>query len=598
MTHRSLSILTTLRKHARLGFVLAYAHALGSCASDEQASLDELELGEAQASLVTGTALFVASSTSLSSADTAIRNRLQTLGLTVVVKSASSTTSADATGKVLIVISSTVTPAYVGTKFRSVAVPVLTWESQLYDEFGMTPTSFGSAGTQSLQRNLAIAAPTHPVAGGLSGTVAVTSSSSTFNYGKPNANAVRIATLTGDASRVAVFAYDAGVSMPGLVAPARRIGLFLGDSTASVLTTNGWRIFERAVEWAAAPRSTPGDSDNDRLPDTAETNTGAYVSTSNTGTSPNNPDTDGDGLADGDEVLGTTAGLNLPGLGVSPLRKDLLVEHDWFRDALECAAHTHRPTGPSMQRITTAFANGPVSNPDGSRGIRVIHDYGQGGLFTGGNEIVDVDSMSDGVVGTEFQAQKSSNFAPNRMGYFHYVLHAHGFLDNPSFSGNGETLGDDSMIALRCNNTEEYVAFAVMHELGHNLGLQHGGDTLYPYKPNYNSIMNYTFNYVGIDTNCDPIGDGVLDFSRNQRIALDERALRESAGTCGTVPWDWNGNGAIDTQSIQADLDNDQAYNVLRDYDDWGHLVLSWQTVSRAARFDAQVSCEGPRPSR
>ena len=44
------------------------------------------------------------------------------------------------------------------------------------------------------------------------------------------------------------------------------------------------------------------DSDGDGLSDSVETNTGIYVSPSDTGTDPNNPDTDGDGFSDGDEV--------------------------------------------------------------------------------------------------------------------------------------------------------------------------------------------------------------------------------------------------------------------------------------------------------
>ena len=44
------------------------------------------------------------------------------------------------------------------------------------------------------------------------------------------------------------------------------------------------------------------DSDDDGLPDYVETNTGIYLGESNTGTDPNNPDSDGDGIIDGIEV--------------------------------------------------------------------------------------------------------------------------------------------------------------------------------------------------------------------------------------------------------------------------------------------------------
>lgn len=44
------------------------------------------------------------------------------------------------------------------------------------------------------------------------------------------------------------------------------------------------------------------DTDQDLLQDIHETNTGIYVSPTDTGTDPNDPDTDGDGLLDGIEV--------------------------------------------------------------------------------------------------------------------------------------------------------------------------------------------------------------------------------------------------------------------------------------------------------
>ena len=44
------------------------------------------------------------------------------------------------------------------------------------------------------------------------------------------------------------------------------------------------------------------DNDSDGLPNSAETNTGVYISPTNAGTDPNDPDTDNDGCADGEEV--------------------------------------------------------------------------------------------------------------------------------------------------------------------------------------------------------------------------------------------------------------------------------------------------------
>ena len=49
--------------------------------------------------------------------------------------------------------------------------------------------------------------------------------------------------------------------------------------------------------WASS-----NDTDGDGLADGVETNTGTFVSASDTGTDPNDPDTDDDGLADGVET--------------------------------------------------------------------------------------------------------------------------------------------------------------------------------------------------------------------------------------------------------------------------------------------------------
>ncbi|MCH2074844.1 MAG: hypothetical protein MK130_08305, partial [Puniceicoccaceae bacterium] len=54
------------------------------------------------------------------------------------------------------------------------------------------------------------------------------------------------------------------------------------------------------------PPPTPVDSDGDGLDDSVETNTGVYLSPTDTGTDPNNADTDSDGFSDGDEVSNGT----------------------------------------------------------------------------------------------------------------------------------------------------------------------------------------------------------------------------------------------------------------------------------------------------
>lgn len=337
------------------------------------------------------------------------------------------------------------------------------------------------------------------------------------------------------------------------------------------------------------------DTDGDRLPDCYETNTGLFVSTTNTGTDPNNPDTDGDNIGDGDETLGTLSGLNLPLLGTNPLRRDILLEYDWFNDNLDpgtCGAHSHQPTAAMIARLTASFTSAPVNNPDGSTGINVINDYGQGGNFTGGNLINDADGViAGGVDDAEFASHKSANFAANRNGYFHYVLLPHRYNTTSNSSGQAEIGGDDLIVSLQCYSSTTNTANTIMHELGHNLNLLHGGFENLNYKPNYNSVMNYLYQFPGIDNNCssegrDPIsgarlfGDGVLSFSVGTRPALNENSLNEPQGVCGNPPGpgvDWNSDGDATDIGLAFNINPDwgAALTTLQDYNDWANISFS-----------------------
>jgi len=350
------------------------------------------------------------------------------------------------------------------------------------------------------------------------------------------------------------------------------------------------------------------DTDGDRLPDWAETNTGTFASIANTGTSPTNADTDGDGIKDGDEALGTLAGLNLPAMGASPVHKDLAMEFDWFDDSADpgiCASHSHRPTPAIITSVSNAYANAPLTNPDGVTGIHLIADYGQGGNFTGGNLIADADGQINvtfdasglGFGGAEFLNMKAANFGANRNGYFHYVLMPHTYNGSAS-SGVAELPGDDTVVSLQCYGSTSNVANTIVHEMGHNLNLHHGGNVDTNYKPNYNSVMNYLFQFPGVDTNCDAAGDGVLDYSRGTRAALNENSLNEAAGVCGGVALDWNGNGVLTPPGLSWDINGDGLKTTLTDPNDWSLVSFAGLTDADGARVTApQVIVEQPVPA-
>ncbi len=76
------------------------------------------------------------------------------------------------------------------------------------------------------------------------------------------------------------------------------------------------------------------DTDGDGIRDGYETNTGTYVSATNTGTDPLNPDGDGDGLLDGAET-NTGTFVNAGNTGSSPFLTD--TDSDTFPDGTEVA---------------------------------------------------------------------------------------------------------------------------------------------------------------------------------------------------------------------------------------------------------------------
>ncbi len=86
-------------------------------------------------------------------------------------------------------------------------------------------------------------------------------------------------------------------------------------------------------------------------------------------------------------------------------------------------------------------------------------------------------------------------------------------------------------------------AGSFMHELGHNLGLGHGGPRLLAepgveinHKPNYLSVMNHSFQRYGLiirASSSAPFTEGKIDYSRfsqSQLNTLNENSLSESTG--------------------------------------------------------------------
>jgi hypothetical protein len=201
--------------------------------------------------LVKPVALLVTQSVPASS-DLIVQQRLESLGFVVEFKADSVVQSGDTAGKSIVVVSSNSASGAVGTRLQGISVPVLCWEPYLFDDFKMTSTGvetgYGwTGGENSIVMNGAV----HPLSAGLTGTQTIYSSAGTMSWGRPAASAVVLASLGSDSTKPAIFGYEAGASMSGLTAPARRVGICLGKEGPDLLTAQGWSLFDAAVKWTS-----------------------------------------------------------------------------------------------------------------------------------------------------------------------------------------------------------------------------------------------------------------------------------------------------------------------------------------------------------
>lgn len=372
-------------------------------------------------------------------------------------------------------------------------------------------------------------------------------------------------------------------------------------------------LFEvKVVKAVEEPLQPARDSDGDGLTDDEETPSG-------TGTDPLNPDTDRDALLDGWEVKGYTyadgryiAAVDLTTLDpASPPnavhQKDVYVWIDYMEG--------HRPDPTDFSQVASAFRNKGVS----------LHIY------------ISPRSLphDDGVLGTpaplaadrsgynwdEFDALRLGHFPPELGLSVHYCMFVHDLpIMRPNETIEGISRDGAAHFIVAMGNEEGVAgldelrsvqslkrARIFMHELGHNLGLLHGGNDNVHRKPNYVSIMNYLFSGTGIPHATDD-NIRILDYSSVALPPLDESRLLESAGI-GAPPelasyatawytavpnrlWtapcvgaiDWNKNGTRDDPipmpfELNRDPTNGLTFAPLQGHDDWDRLQFRYGSI-------------------
>src|ERR1035437_2539314 len=188
-------------------------------------------------------------------ADAKAQEHLAALGFTVTFADQRDPVTV-AQGKDVIVISSGVSAHVVEGKYKAVAVPVVTWESYILPHMGLTgkkeDTDFGTR--DGKLRYLWMINALHPISAGLpAGLLNVMKKGVPMNWGRPGPGATIIATLPGELDKSPLFAYEKGATMDGEnLAPARRVMLFLDNTTFGGLNEAGLKLFDAAVLGAAA----------------------------------------------------------------------------------------------------------------------------------------------------------------------------------------------------------------------------------------------------------------------------------------------------------------------------------------------------------
>lgn len=295
-------------------------------------------------------------------------------------------------------------------------------------------------------------------------------------------------------------------------------------------------------------------------------------------------DDDGDGLSNGLEMNGLLA-WDLPSLGLDYQRKDIVV----YMDAMSA---DYLPSAASLNVIRKVFKGSPSANPNGETGINLV-------LIEGNLVPFDANLAP---IAEEFAAIKAGSFPPELQGIAHYMIWAYAHSSSTSSGYSFGIPASDFVVTLGAwqgGGSQNARIGTFIHELGHNLGLRHGGKTDRPYSPNYLSVMNYDFQIDGVIKG----GERLFDFQRINTESLNETNLNELLGigdeavsqgygtiyrcTQGNTRFkvtildlsngiDWNCDGAIST-GVAANIDNGATgAEALIAQNDWANLNLAF----------------------
>ncbi|MEO8168121.1 MAG: hypothetical protein ABI623_07740, partial [bacterium] len=226
--------------------------------------------------------------------------------------------------------------------------------------------------------------------------------------------------------------------------------------------------------------------------------------------------------------------LDLYALGARINHKDMFVEVDAMKGLA--------PFPGVLDDVVAAFSNANdslVNNPDHANGVNLhyILDDTTIAVKNFPHIWTDFDSIKTKYFGTAAERSDPNGRyilqAKNLV--YRYGLFARSFTlgSDTAYSGIAELEnfqgGNDFMVTLGSvpwgGGTHTQQAGTFMHEMGHTLGLGHGGGDHINYKPNYISVMSYTWQ-----TPFKWANTWRLNYSYSKLPSLDESNLDEAVG--------------------------------------------------------------------
>lgn len=376
-------------------------------------------------------------------------------------------------------------------------------------------------------------------------------------------------------------------------------------------------------------------------------------------------DPDEDGIPTAWETCGYTYSngrfVDLPAMGADPNTKDIFVEVDYMVEQGVCAwgscafGHSHQPKEDAISKIVQSFIFqgimlhvdygpetvmnpltgekwGQLSNTDPLPHFNTLGSSCGDKCYQWEQHPFESCSELENLTEVYFDDFKICYFNLERSPIFHYAIFAHQLEGFGCTSGISRGIpGSDFIISLggwgpwlkdECLGTGAKIgvgtvnqqAGTFMHELGHNLGLCHGGPRSLAesenqcdvnYKPNYLSVMNYAFQTSGLFNGG---AEGFFDYSNfgSLDLNLEEDDLDENTGLgdesviatlYGTRYWcsvdkdridhdvstvDWNCDDSDVDQNLAENINegtsttHDEVIGELKSYQDWGNLVFNY----------------------